>query len=40
MQMKDIFGKDRSSEYYKFIEENMELDEDAIIEKWINTHEI
>lgn len=40
MQMKQIFGPERSSEYYKFINEHFEEGEDAILEKWIKTHEI
>lgn len=40
MNMKEIFGAERSNTYFKFIEQNFELGEAGIIEKWINTYEI
>jgi hypothetical protein len=35
LQMKDLFGNEDSKAYYKFIEENFELGEEQIIQKWI-----
>ena len=40
MEMKEIFGNERSAEYFKFINENFQEGEAAIIEKWIQTYEI
>ena len=35
MQMKDLFGEEKSKELFKFIEENYDLGQDKIVEKWI-----
>ena len=40
MEMKEIFGSERSAEYFKFITENFHEGEAGIIEKWIKTYEI
>lgn len=39
MAMKDLFGPERSKQYFKFIENNFKLGQDAIIEKWIEKKE-
>lgn len=33
--MKDLFGNDKSKELFKFIEENFDLGQEKIVEKWI-----
>ena len=35
IDMKDLFGVERSKEYFRFIEANFELGREAIIEKWL-----
>ena len=35
MQMKELFGQERSKELFKYIEENFELGQEKIVEKWI-----
>lgn len=39
LQMKDLFGNQNAKEYFKFIEANYELGQEAIIQKWIETHQ-
>jgi hypothetical protein len=34
--MKEIFGMERSKEYYKFIEANFHLGKDRVLEQWID----
>ena len=36
MEMKEIFGDNKSAEIFKFIEQNFQLGQEKIIEKWIN----
>ena len=35
IEMKELFGEDKSKELFKFIEENFELGQERIVEKWI-----
>lgn len=35
LEMKDIFGEDKTKELFKFIEANFSLGQEKIIEKWI-----
>lgn len=35
IEMKELFGEDKSKELFKFIEENFELGQEKIVEKWI-----
>ena len=35
IDMKDLFGPERSKEYFRFIEENFAQGRNAIIEKWL-----
>ena len=35
IEMKELFGDDKSKELFKFIEENFELGQEKIVEKWI-----
>ena len=34
LKMKEIYGNEEAKIYYKFIEENFELGEERIIQKW------
>ena len=35
MEMKELFGEEKSKDLFKFIEENYDLGQDRIVEKWI-----
>jgi len=35
IQMKDIFGEEKSKEYYQFIEKNFQQGAEKIIQMWI-----
>lgn len=37
IEMKEIFGDDKTKELFKFIEENYKLGQEKIVEKWIET---
>ena len=36
IEMKELFGAEKSKEYFKFIEANFKLGRDKIIEKWLD----
>ena len=38
LTMKEMFGDGNGKEYFKFIEDNFQLDEQAILDKWIELH--
>ena len=35
MEMKELFGDEKSKELFNFIEVNFELGQDKMVEKWI-----
>ena len=35
IEMKELFGEEKSKELFKFIEENFHLGQEKIVEKWI-----